>query len=84
MTRPLRRLSIIVPRIAKRHPAAVGQLMRRIRTGNFDKIVLDVPISDTQHFAQGDFGLAIVQAIARRYRLGGVVGGRFVYVPRAS
>jgi hypothetical protein len=82
--RPVVGDAFMVPRIAKRHPGAVASLAARIRAGGFDKVVLDVPISDTGHFAGGDFGSSLAAAIARAYRLDEVVGGRFVYTPRRT
>jgi hypothetical protein len=80
--RPIVSDSFMLPRIAKRHPADVDALIRRIRRKGFSKIILDVPVGDEHHFATGDFGLGVTHEIRHAYELSSVVGGRFVYTPR--
>jgi hypothetical protein len=80
--RPVSSDTFMLPRIARSHPAAVALLIRKIRGQRFAKIVLDVPVTDSSHFAEGDFGPAIISEIKQSYKLRREVGGRFVYAPR--
>lgn len=75
--------SFMLPRIERKHPADVAPLLAKIRQRRFDAIVLDVPLSDAYHFVSGDLGPDVAGAVRKSYRLGSVVGGRYVYVPRA-
>ncbi len=72
----------MLPRIARRDPAAVQDLVRRIDARDFDLVVLVQPLDDAAWWADYHFGPAVIAAIRRSYVPSGRVQGYDVYRPR--
>jgi hypothetical protein len=77
--------------IAKRDPAALDDLVRRLDAREFDAIVLfDRPearstSSDVRlWYDKHHFGREIVDAIERNYRAASMSGGKWIYKPRSQ
>jgi hypothetical protein len=77
---------LILPRLAKAHPAWIDQLRRRVARHEFDDVVLIRPLSPTSFHATVSFGREVTAAIAANYRLETTVPTGsltyYVYVPR--
>jgi hypothetical protein len=72
-------------RILRHHPAWEAQLVRRIDHRRFTKIVLLEPLNlDDPWFQKGSFGPAVVNAMARNYRLTRIVAGYWIYAPKRT
>ena len=59
----------MLPRLARRHPAALEDLRERIERRDFEAVVLFTPLEDRQYFLSFDFGGELHDAIERAYRL---------------
>jgi hypothetical protein len=71
--------------IASRHPRWRTDLIRRIESAEFEKVVLFYqPESAPLWYRTRHFGEEIVRAIDRSYRPAERVGGYWVYVPRGA
>jgi hypothetical protein len=77
---------LILPRLAKAHPAWVAELQRRVQRREFDDVVLIRPLDPSGYHATEAFGRAVTTAIADNYRFKVVVPTGsltyYVYVPR--
>jgi hypothetical protein len=73
----------MLPRIGRRDPAALQQLVRRISDRDFRFVVLVEPLEpiDREWWRQFHFGPAVVQALARSYTYTGRDQGYYVYEP---
>ncbi len=68
--------------IAKRHPRWRRDLVRRIESAEFDKIILlYIPESAPLWYSRRHFGEEIIRAVERRYFPAEHVGGYWIYVP---
>jgi hypothetical protein len=74
----------MLPRIARRDPAAVQDLIRRIDARDFDLVVLVEPLDDAAWWADYHFGTPVIAAIRRSYVLAQRVQGYDVYRPRPA
>ena len=73
-------------RIARRDPDVVEPLLARIRSQDFDAVVLgeDLQAPDTASwFSESAFGLPFLEAIGDHYRRCSAMGGYFVYFANA-
>jgi hypothetical protein len=73
-------------RLTRSDPALAAPLLKKIRQGSFDKIILrrrlDDPASDRARWEEQNFGRPVLAAVAERYRLLAEAEGFFIYVPR--
>jgi hypothetical protein len=74
----------MLPRIARRDPAAVSALVRRIDAREFDLVVLVEPLDDAAWWADYHFGTPVIAAVRRSYVLTQRVQGYDVYRPRPA
>jgi hypothetical protein len=74
----------MLPRVGRRIPAAVDDIVRRIRARDFDIVVLVEPLNpvDRSWWNEEDLGPAVVRAIADSYRFDGRAQGYYLYVPK--
>lgn len=77
--------------LARRHPDARDDLVRRLDAHEFDAVVLFYRPEERAEsrfvrfwFEKEHFGPEIVDAIARNYRVSTQVGDRWIYVPKAQ
>jgi hypothetical protein len=73
-------------RIDRQDPAAVDDLLRRIRAHDFDLVVLVEPLApvDAEWWREFHFGPRVVAAIADSYVLDRIADGYYLYVPAAT
>jgi len=74
----------MLPRIGRRDPAAVPDLVRRIDARDFDLVVLVEPLDDAAWWADYHFGTPVIAAVRRSYVLTQRVQGYDVYRPRPA
>jgi hypothetical protein len=73
-------------RIAQKHPDWQADLVRRLDGHEFDKVILLQPLDSSLWWREVDFGIPLIEAIERNYRLGQRLRWRnlWIYVPKPA
>jgi hypothetical protein len=71
----------MLPRVARREPGAVDDLVRRIEAQEFDLVVLIFPLEEKGWWANFHFGGRVIDAVGRAYVFAGQAEGYYIYRP---